>query len=95
MVIERAEIPVKPGMEEEFAKVMADSGIALLASAAGCNRVEVGRGVESPGKFILLLSWDKVQSHIDFTKTPAFDNFKSLAGPFFAGPSNMEHFELV
>lgn len=95
MVIERAEIPVKPGMEGEFATLMAGQGRALLAAAPGCSRVEIGRGVENPGKFVLLLCWDKVQSHIDFTKTAAFDDFKKLVGPFFAGPSNMEHFELL
>ncbi len=95
MFIERAEIPVKAGMEEEFAAIMAARGSAMLATAPGCSKVTVGRGVESPGKFILLLEWDAVESHIALTKTPAFDEFKALVGRFFAGPSSMEHFEVV
>jgi heme-degrading monooxygenase HmoA len=95
MFIERAELPIKAGMEEDFARMMAKEGTALLASAAGCSRVEVGRGVENPEKFILLLRWDAVQSHVDFTKTPAFDAFKAAAGPYFSCPSNMEHFKLI
>jgi quinol monooxygenase YgiN len=94
MFVERAEIPVIPGKEEEFAAVMASKGTALLAAAPGCASVRVGRGVESPSKFILLLEWDAVESHIALTTTPAFEEFKALVGPYFAGAPNMEHFDM-
>jgi heme-degrading monooxygenase HmoA len=94
MFIERAEIPVKEGMEDAFAAAMASKGIAILAAAPGCTSVRVGRGVENPGKFILLLEWDTVESHTALTKTSAFDEFKGLVGPFFAGAANMEHFDM-
>jgi heme-degrading monooxygenase HmoA len=95
MFIERAEFPIKTGMEEAFASAMAEGGLAILAAAPGCASVRLGRGVESPAKFILLIEWDTVESHIALTKTPAFDEFKALVGPFFGGPSNMEHFKLL
>ena len=95
MFVERAEIPVKEGLEAEFAAAMESRGTAILAAAPGCAKVTVGRGVENPGKFILLLEWDSVESHIALTKTPAFDEFKALVGPFFAGAANMEHFEIL
>ena len=69
MFIERAEIPVKEGMEADFAAAMATRGTAILESAPGCSKVTVGRGVENPGKFILLLEWDSVESHTALTKT--------------------------
>jgi quinol monooxygenase YgiN len=95
MFVERAEIPVAAGKETEFAAAMASTGTALLAGAKGCSSARVGRGVENPGKFILLLEWDSVESHVEFTKTPEFDQFKALVGPFFAGAPNMEHFEIL
>jgi heme-degrading monooxygenase HmoA len=94
MILERVEIPVKSGKEEEFAKAMKEGGCDLLAAAAGCHAARLGRGVENPDKFILLLEWDSVEHHIAFTKTSAFEAFKQLAGPFFGGPSSMEHFDL-
>jgi quinol monooxygenase YgiN len=94
MFIERAEIPVKEGMEEAFAAAMTARGIAILAAAPGCASARVGRGVENPSKFILLLEWDSIESHTALTKTPAFDEFKTLVGPFFAGAANMEHFDM-
>jgi quinol monooxygenase YgiN len=95
MIVERAEFAVKEGQEEAFAAMMRETGCALLASAEGCHSVRVGRGVENPGKFILLLEWDLVESHMAFTKTHTFEAFKQAAGPFFAGPSNMEHFAIA
>lgn len=95
MILERAEIPVKPGQEEAFAAMMATEGLALLSGAAGCHGARCGRGVEQPERFLLLLEWDSVDHHIAFTKTSSFARFKELAGPFFAGPSDMKHFALL
>jgi quinol monooxygenase YgiN len=95
MFVERAEIPVAAGKEEAFAAAMASTGTALLAGAKGCSSARLGRGVENPGKFILLLEWDSVESHVAFTATPEFDQFKALAGPYFAGAPSMEHFEIL
>jgi heme-degrading monooxygenase HmoA len=95
MFVERAEIPVAAGKEADFAAALANGGLALLAGAKNCSSARLGRGVENPGKFILLLEWDSVESHVAFTKTPEFDQFKALAGPFFAGAPNMEHFEIL
>jgi quinol monooxygenase YgiN len=95
MFIERAEIPVKEGMENGFADMMSAKGVSILAGADGCASAKFGRGVENPGKFILLLEWDAVESHTAFTKTAAFAEFVTLAKPYFAGPSDMQHFELL
>ncbi|WP_068071577.1 antibiotic biosynthesis monooxygenase family protein [Novosphingobium lentum] len=94
MILERAEINVKDGQEAAFASAMDTRGLAILRAAAGCHSAVLGRGVENPGKFILLLEWDSVDAHVALTKTPAFDEFKALVGPFFGGPSNMEHFDM-
>ena len=95
MILERAEMTIKHGQEESFAAMMKEAGCALLEDAEGCQSVRIGRGVENPGKFILLLEWDSVEHHVAMTKTPAFDQFKQIAGPYFAGPSIMEHFAIL
>lgn len=94
MVIERVEIMVKAGQEAQFEAAMV-GGRELLASAAGCNGVNLSRGVENRSKYLLTLEWDAVQSHMDFTMTPEFARFREVAGPFFAGKPAMEHFEPV
>ncbi len=94
MVIERAEFRVIAGREQAFEEAMAE-GIQILGQAAGCTGARLGRGVEDPGKFVLLLEWPSVESHIAFTKTQEMERFRALAGPFFAGRPSMEHFDLV
>lgn len=95
MFIERAEFPVVAGKEEELAAILRDKALAILAAAPGCSSAKAGRGVEDPAKFILVLEWDRVESHTDFTKTEEFGEFVGLVRPFFAGASNMEHFRVV
>lgn len=93
MILERAEISVKEGTENAFAAAMKERGTALLISAAGCHSVKVGRGVESPGKFIFVLEWDSVDAHTTFTKTPSYASLLDLIGPFVAGV-DMQHFDI-
>lgn len=95
MFVERVEVPVTEGQEEAFAKAMSEKGLKILAAAAGCASARLGRGVESPSKFLLLLEWDAVESHIAFTKTEEFGEFVAVARPFFAGPTSMEHFAML
>lgn len=95
MIIERAEVSVTPGAEDEFAAIMQGRAGDILRGAEGCSSFVVGRGVENPGTFILLLEWDSVASHMALTKTPVFTEFRTLVGHLFAGPPRMEHFEVV
>jgi quinol monooxygenase YgiN len=92
MVYERVQIKIKPGEEEPFEAAMKESGIGLLGDAGGCHSVVLARGVENPESYLLLVHWDEVDSHTEFTKTPEFAQFRELAGPFFAEAPGMEHF---
>jgi heme-degrading monooxygenase HmoA len=94
MVIERADIAVTPGRECEFETIMA-RGCALLAGAAGCTAVSLLRCIERPSRFALHIEWNSIADHQAFTKTPNFQTFRDLAGPFFVERPAMEHFQQV
>jgi heme-degrading monooxygenase HmoA len=91
MVIERAELPITSGREREFEQIFTRAR-RLLEEARGCRQVALARGVETPSKYLLLIQWETLEAHQAFTSTPAFETFKTLAGPFFAGRPNTEHF---
>lgn len=95
MILERAELLAKQGHEDSFAEMMQSSGCALLASTPGCHSVRVGRGVENPAKFILLLEWETIEHHVALTKTDTFAEFRQLAAPHVRGAANMEHFRML
>jgi quinol monooxygenase YgiN len=91
MVIERAEILAKEGTADAFAAALNERGIPLLAGHQGCRSVKVGRGVENPDKFLLLVEWDSVEAHVTATQTPRHAEFREVIGPFAAG-GGAEHF---
>ena len=93
MLVERAEILVREGTEQEFAAAMTSKGLPLLAGVAGARSTQFGRGVEQPQKFMLLVSWESMDAHVAFTKSPAVNEFRSLLRPFSAGGA-MEHFNM-
>ncbi len=94
MVIERADISVIPGRESEFESVM-ERGCALLGGASGCTSVSLLRCVERPSRYYLWLEWNSIADHQAFTKTPEFQTFRDIAGPFFSERPAMEHFRPV
>lgn len=93
MLLERSEITIREGQEEGFAAVMNDRGLAMLKSFPGVTSVSMGRGVENPGKFILLVGWTDMSAHTAFSKSEIYGPFRELFGPFSTG-GVMEHFEM-
>lgn len=93
MLLERAELQIREGMEQEFSAAMTDKGLELLTRVPGVRSVQLGRGVEHPQKFMLLVEWDAMESHVAFTKGPAMAEFRSLLEPFSIGGA-MEHFKM-
>ena len=92
MVLEVALIDVQSGQEDAFAAayLKARSG---LAGTPGCRTVRMTRGIESPSRFVLLVEWDSVAAHEEnFRATERFTTWRSLIGPYFAGPPVVEHF---
>lgn len=93
MLVERAELPVTPGREEEFAEVMTSALPILEQGDAPARRiVAFARGVENPSLFLLLVEWDSVEAHMAFRETAQFADFAGKVREFYSGPPFMEHF---
>lgn len=92
MVLEVADIAVTPGAEDAF--VAAYRGARdVLATTPGCRSVRMTRGVETPGRFVLLVEWDSVEDHErNFRGTDRFAAWRAAIGPHFAAPPRVEHF---
>jgi heme-degrading monooxygenase HmoA len=93
MLLERAELLIREGQEESFSAAMKEKGIGMLASVPGVISVRVGRGVENPGKFMLLVEWENMNAHIAYNKAPMCLEVRDLIGRFSKGGS-MEHFQM-
>jgi hypothetical protein len=56
----------------------------------------VNRGIESPERYILQISWEKLEDHTEaFRQGPLFSEWHAIVGPFAVAPPAAEHFEMV
>jgi heme-degrading monooxygenase HmoA len=91
MVLEVADIEVKPGAEDDFAAAYR-SVRDVLVGTPGCQGARMTRGIESPSRFVLLVEWDTLAAHEEnFRGTDRFVTWRGVLGPFFARPPQVEH----
>ncbi|MBU6268647.1 MAG: antibiotic biosynthesis monooxygenase [Sphingomonadales bacterium] len=91
MLLERAELQCRPGLEAEFETVLKGRVSEILLSVPGVNSVKIGRGVENPEKFMILAHWDSMEAHAGFKHLPVYPEFGGLFAPYSIGGA-MEHF---
>jgi heme-degrading monooxygenase HmoA len=93
MLLERSELLIKEGQEEGFSAAMKQKGIGLLVSVPGVLSVNLGRGIENPGKFMLLVEWENMDAHAAYNKSVVCREVRELIGRFSKGGA-MEHFRM-
>ena len=77
---------------DEFAKAYLGAR-HLITSTEGCRSLRMTRGIETPGRFVLLVEWDSVEVHEqNFRQTAAWREWRAAIGPWFANPPQVEHF---
>ena len=91
MILEIAQIDVKPGMEDEF-----ETGVKKAASifqrAKGCKGMQLQRSLEKPARYRLFVKWESLENHtVDFRGSPDFQEWRKLVGHCFASPPDVEH----
>ena len=95
MVFEIAEIEVKMGEEEAFEAAVARAG-PQFGAAKGCLSVELQRTIERPSVYRLVVGWETIENHtVDFRNSQGFQEWRSIAGPFFASPPKVEHVRIA
>ena len=95
MLLEIAEIEVKPGSEAQF-----EAGVAaaapLFKGSAGCLGMSLHRSFEFPSRYRLIVRWESLEAHtVGFRQSPAFEQWRALVSPHFAAPPRVEHVEKV
>jgi len=96
MVLEIAQINVKPGLEAEF-----EAGVTkarpLFERAKGCRGMELHRSVEKPQRYRLLVKWETLENHtVDFRDSADFQQWRALVSHCFdTGGPEVEHTTVV
>jgi heme-degrading monooxygenase HmoA len=95
VITEQAVLDVKPGRATEFEAAFADAK-AIIASLRGFQSLLLHRCVERPNRYLLLVSWERLEDHIEgFRQSAAYDDWKELLHHFYDPFPTVEHFTLV
>lgn len=91
MVLEIAQIEVKPGLEAEFEAGVARSA-SLFKRAKGCRSMKLDRSIENPSNYFLVVQWETVENHtVDFRSSDDFKEWRKNVGHCFAAPPAVRH----
>lgn len=91
MVLEIAQIDVKPGMESAFEAGVREA-TPLFKRAKGCTGLSLQRSAEKPQRYRLFVQWATLENHtVDFRESADFQEWRKLVGHTFATPPEVEH----
>ena len=96
MILELADIRIQPGQQAAFDEAIQRAISTVISKAKGFKECQINKGIESPERYLLQISWDTLENHtVDFRESPAFAEWRAIVGPFFARPPTVEHFNLL
>ena len=91
MVLEIAQIDIKPGMEKDF-EAGVSAAAPIFKRAKGCHSMQLQRSIEKPQRYRLFVEWGTLENHtVDFRGSPDFQEWRKLVGHCFASPPDVEH----
>lgn len=95
MVTEIAYLVIDPQQAAAF-EAAVEQAAPAFRSAEGCRSMRLERVIETAGHYRLVVGWDSVEAHmVTFRESDAFQLWRSLAGPFFAEPPRVEHWQVA
>lgn len=94
MILEAATFDIKLGTEAEFEQHFEQAQL-VISQAHGYLGHQLHRGLETPGRYLLLVRWQTLADHTEgFRGSAAFQQWRALIGPYFNTPPAVEHLEL-
>lgn len=96
MFLEIAEIHIRPGEQEAFEEAIGLALRTITGKAKGVTGYKLHKGVESPDRYVLQVSWESVEDHmVTYIASPEREVWRSIVSKFFARTPHMEHFTLT
>jgi len=93
MIIEFAQLTIRPGSEQQFEAAF-PAAIKVLSGSKGYLSHELRRSIEAPNRYALIVQWQTLEDHtVGFRGSPAFAQWRAHIGPFFESAPVVEHFQ--
>jgi heme-degrading monooxygenase HmoA len=95
MVLEVAILNVRRGQSNGFETAFREAQ-RIISATPGYQRHELRRCVETPDRYLLLVWWDSLASHMEgFRKSPAYERWRELLHHFYDPFPEVEHYVQV
>lgn len=93
MILECAQLQVRPGQSEAFEAAFAIAQ-AIIGSMPGYRSHALQRCLEREGHYLLLVEWDSVEAHeAGFRKSPQYQEWRKLLHHFYDPFPTVLHYE--
>jgi quinol monooxygenase YgiN len=91
MILEIAQIEIKPGTEAAF-EAAVTKAVPHFKSAKGCAGMTLQRSHEKPLRYRLFVQWQTLEDHTEhFRGSAGWQAWRDLVGQYFAAPVDVEH----
>ena len=95
MVLEHALLSVAPERAEEFERAFALAR-PLVEAQRGFGGLRLERCLETPGRYVLLVEWDRLVDHTEgFRGSPEYERWRDLLHHFYDPFPTVEHYVTV
>lgn len=95
MILEVAALDVVNGSENQFEEAFKEAE-GIIRSSPGYVMHELHRCVEAPGRYLLLVRWERLEDHIaGFRKSPDYDRWRKLLHGFYQPAPRVERYREV
>lgn len=95
MITEHAILDVRPGQEHDFESAFATAK-PIIAGMPGFRSLTLNRCIETPGRFLLLVEWQRLEDHTEgFRKSEGYETLRRLLHHFNDPFPTVEHFTTI
>lgn len=95
MVLEHAVLQVAGGREAAFEADFARAK-SIIAASPGFVSLRLGRCLESPARYLLLVEWAALEDHTEgFRGSAAYEQWRALLHHYYDPFPVVEHYEVV
>ena len=95
MILEIAQLQVKPEQSKEFESVFSEAQ-AIISSMPGYLGHELQKCIEQKNHYMLLVRWESVEHHeVGFRKSEQYQQWRKLLHHFYDPFPTVLHYELI
>ena len=92
MILEHAILDMKPEDQKAYEAALVQA-LPLIAATPGFIKLDVRACVETSGRYLLLVEWEKLEDHtIGFRQSERYHQWKELLRRFYSPFPEVEHF---